>query len=502
MSDTLITIEQELGDLRQRLAGMAQLEHRYAEAEAALKRLAHRDRLLGDSAPLGIVVVDREGNIQGLNRRLRDWLLWPEGLDPEGMNLFTFQPLVDAGVIEDFRRCIASNRTIQQDHTCVARNGQCLQLRFHLGPIADQDGSVTGLMSFVENTTQLKEAQAAAQENEQRYRLLFQSAPTPMVERDASQLKAHIENLQASGIADLKSYFQQNPEEVLRCVGLIRTADCNNAFMELLETQDKEALMANLPQVIMGPELQHMAREMVLLVAQGCFIPEREMTIRTAQGRSKRIIMRAMALAGHETTMARVVLTMVDISARVAAEEALRASEQRFREQALHDNLTGLHNQRYLYHSLPLLIQSARNEKTPLSVIFMDLDNFKRVVDTHGHLNGSRAIQEVAAVVRDTIAAPAYAVAYAGDEFVVVLPDAAGDQATNKASQIGERIKNTVFLSNQGRNVRLQASFGVATFPDHAEDAEALLAAADTALFEIKGTGKGAIGRYTAIRRP
>jgi diguanylate cyclase (GGDEF)-like protein len=129
-------------------------------------------------------------------------------------------------------------------------------------------------------------------------------------------------------------------------------------------------------------------------------------------------------------------------------------------------------------------------------VVFMDLDNFKSVVDAHGHLNGCRAIQEVAATLRAAIDPPAYAVAYAGDEFVAVLPDHDQEQALAKAEQLQASIKASVYLQEQGKNVRLQASCGIATFPTHGDDAEALLNAADTALFEIKGTGKGAIGRY------
>lgn len=499
MTDVETTIENQLATLKDRLAELEHIEQRCVEAETALKNLELRNRLFSDSAPMGLLAVDRQGCIQGLNRKLRNLLPWPPDKDPIGMNLFEFQPLLDAGVIEKFRHCMTQNSTVLYDHSCVDNSGQCLQLRFHLGPVSDNDGWVTGVMAFVENATQLKKAQTAALESEQRYRLLFESAPIAMIERDASQLKAHLKHLQASGVVDLKHYLEQHPDEVLRCVGMIKTTDCNDAFLELLETTDKESLMADLPRVIMGPEFEQMvqmAREMVLVVAQGCSIPERELTIRTSQGRNKRVMMRAMALAGHETTMARVVVSMVDITARVTAEEALRASEQRFREQALHDNLTGLYNQRYLYHSLPLLIQTAGAEKSSLSVIFIDLDNFKHVVDTHGHLNGSRVIQAVAGTIAKTICIPTYAVAYAGDEFVIVMPEADADQAWRKAQEIQNQIKTTRFLEHHEKGVRLDASFGIATFPNHGEDAEALLSAADTALFGIKGTGKGAIGRY------
>jgi len=115
-------------------------------------------------------------------------------------------------------------------------------------------------------------------------------------------------------------------------------------------------------------------------------------------------------------------------------------------------------------------------------------------VDAHGHLNGSQAIREVAATIRESIEEPAYAVAYAGDEFVVVLPGHDKDQAMAKALNIQSRINNSVYLRGQGLAVKLQASFGVATFPDHATDLTGLLASADRALFGVKANGKSAIG--------
>ncbi|MFZ0132047.1 MAG: GGDEF domain-containing protein [Desulfobacterales bacterium] len=124
----------------------------------------------------------------------------------------------------------------------------------------------------------------------------------------------------------------------------------------------------------------------------------------------------------------------------------------------------------------------------------MDLDYFKRVVDTHGHLNGSQAIREVAATIRESLKGPAYAVAYAGDEFVVVLPGCDKEQAEETARVIQRRIDETVYLCGQGLAVNLRASFGIATFPEHAGDLTGLLAAADHALFGVKANGKSAIG--------
>ena len=325
----------------------------------------------------------------------------------------------------------------------------------------------------------MKLAQAAAEESEQRYHLLFHSAPIAMMERDASELKAYLEQLRQSGVSNLSHYLRQNPEEVPRCMSLIKTVDCNDAFYELLEVKDKNVLMTEFPMIALGSEFQRMAEEIILMVAQGTIKREREQTIQTLKGKKKSVLVRALILAGHEDTLSRIVISLVDITKRKKAEETLRASEQRFREQSLRDNLTSLYNQRFLYQSLAGLIETAKNNQAQISLLFMDMDNFKQVVDTHGHLNGSYAIQEVATTISSTLEPPAYAVAYAGDEFVVVLPGLNIDQAASKASQIQSQIKATDYLMRQGKSVQLQASCGIATFPEHAVDVDSLLAAAD-----------------------
>ena len=126
----------------------------------------------------------------------------------------------------------------------------------------------------------------------------------------------------------------------------------------------------------------------------------------------------------------------------------------------------------------------------------MDLDHFKYVVDTYGHLNGSRAIQQVAATIKQSLDDPAYAVAYAGDEFVVVLPGFDQARARQKADEICARMMTTVYLLDQGIEVRLQASFGIATFPEHASDLASLLGRADRELFAMKEERKQDEGRY------
>ncbi|MGD9971905.1 MAG: diguanylate cyclase, partial [Desulfatirhabdiaceae bacterium] len=107
--------------------------------------------------------------------------------------------------------------------------------------------------------------------------------------------------------------------------------------------------------------------------------------------------------------------------AAIAVENMRRYTQ--IHDLSIRDNLTGLFNTRYLYQTLTSLIAERKPTQSPLSLIFMDVDNFKQVVDTYGHLKGSQVLSELAGTIVECIQDPAFGVAYGGDEFVVVLPD-------------------------------------------------------------------------------
>jgi diguanylate cyclase (GGDEF)-like protein len=169
---------------------------------------------------------------------------------------------------------------------------------------------------------------------------------------------------------------------------------------------------------------------------------------------------------------------------------------------ALQDSVTGLYNTRYLYQALETLVTESAAAAVPFSLLFLDIDNFKRVVDTHGHLNGTQVLQEVAAMLRQCVSAPAFGVSYGGDEFVVVLPGLDKRQALHKAEEMRRMLSQTQFLTNRGLQVHIEASFGVATYPEDATDRTGLLALADQAMFDVKRRGKNAVGvSDPALRR-
>jgi diguanylate cyclase (GGDEF)-like protein len=177
--------------------------------------------------------------------------------------------------------------------------------------------------------------------------------------------------------------------------------------------------------------------------------------------------------------------------AAYALENAMRV--QRAEALSVTDDLTQLYNSRYLSQVLRRETKRASRSGRPLSLLFIDLDGFKAINDTHGHLFGSRALVEAAGVIRASARETDMVARFGGDEFALLLPDTGSEGAVAVGERIRDRIADTVFLEGDGLAIRLTASVGVATLPDVAASADSLVQAADKAMYWVKDHGKNGI---------
>jgi len=160
---------------------------------------------------------------------------------------------------------------------------------------------------------------------------------------------------------------------------------------------------------------------------------------------------------------------------------------------SLTDELTRLHNARYLRHFLVNEIRRARRYQTKVGALFLDLDDFKQVNDLHGHLAGSHCLVEVAALLLPSVRDTDCVVRYGGDEFVVILPEAGPEDAAIVAERIRTKIETHRFTGGRRLKISLTVSLGAAVFPDNALSPQQLISCADQAMYAAKAANKNCI---------
>jgi len=157
------------------------------------------------------------------------------------------------------------------------------------------------------------------------------------------------------------------------------------------------------------------------------------------------------------------------------------------------DDATGLYNTRYLNYILEREINQAEGQKRSFAVLFIDADHFKKINDTHGHLVGTKILFELGGVLRKLVRDSDIVFRYGGDEFVAVLSPCDLVTAKTVAERIRATVEQQTFLEADGLNLRFTVSIGVALFPDHAATKQAIIDAADHAMYSSKRATRNSV---------
>ena len=178
--------------------------------------------------------------------------------------------------------------------------------------------------------------------------------------------------------------------------------------------------------------------------------------------------------------------------AAIAIENA--RSVERIQELTITDDCTGLYNARHLYKTLEQEVYRSARFAYEFTVLFIDLDHFKQVNDTHGHLVGSKLLSEIGYLIKAQLRLIDFAFRYGGDEFVIMLPQTNKDAALTVAKRLRDNLRTTPFCSEEGLNLIIKASIGLATYPHDAKTPHDIIRQADEMMYLVKNTTRDNIG--------
>ncbi len=218
-----------------------------------------------------------------------------------------------------------------------------------------------------------------------------------------------------------------------------------------------------------------------------------EYRVRGSDGRYRWLAARGLAIRNRRGVGTLMAGSVSDITARVEHEE-------RVRELALNDQLTGLPNRRSLMERLPAVLAEARRSGEMVAVIFIDLDRFKHVNDSYGHLFGDLLLVEIARRLPVVLRAYDTLIRQGGDELTVLL---SGLSDRQEACHVGQRLLELINqpLDIEGKTLRISASVGIALFPEDGTDSDTLLRSADLAMYSAKAAGGNRLSFFESRMR-
>jgi diguanylate cyclase (GGDEF)-like protein/PAS domain S-box-containing protein len=380
----------------------------------------------------------------------------------------------------------------------IRKDGTLIDVALTLSPIQDRKGRVVGVSSISREITERKQAEEALRQSHaklerQTHRLRLLAEMGEMLQASSTPADAYAVTARfaqtlipaCSGALYVHSVSRDNLEVVLRwgeshpneqdflaadeCWGLRR------GRLHLVEDSQAGLLCRHLAE---PPPACYLCAPMI---AHGETLGLLHMRMSTDNQASwKGAFPGSLELTWPVRTMAeRLALALADMMLR----EALRT-------QSVCDPLTGWYNRRHMQDTLERDIRRASRTKRPLSLLMLDIDNFKEFNDSFGHEAGDVALQNLCQILKALIRSEDVACRYGGDELVIILPDSSAELATQRAEDMRIAVGH-VGLQYQGHLLKpMTLSFGIATFPADGRTSHELLRAADTALFRAKGEGR------------
>jgi diguanylate cyclase (GGDEF)-like protein/PAS domain S-box-containing protein len=345
----------------------------------------------------------------------------------------------------------------------LAKDGTAIPVRVSTAAIRDAKGDITGYVGTYLDLREAREAEQTLHESETRLRAVMESVQTGIVIIDPESHRIVETNSTAASI------IGASKEEIVGSV-------CHSF---ICPAEKGQCPITDLHQTV-----DHSERVLLTATGERCPIIKSVTTVR---------------LGGKVHLLE----SFMDITERKKMEEQLNASlaekevlVKSLHELATHDGLTGLYNHRMFYTLLAEELARARRVTRPVSLLMLDIDHFKRVNDTQGHQAGDAVLKELSELLESEARVIDRVCRYGGEEITIILPEIGLDTAANVAERLRAAVEAQPFDISPDVPLHITVSVGVSSFPAHADGAQALVAAADVALYVAKQGDKNRVITY------
>ena len=358
---------------------------------------------------------------------------------------------IDLGHLERISNGVARETSWEKRYR--KKDGAVVWARVFVTPLDSSETGPTLRIGVIEEITDRKRAEETLRESEEKFRLLIENAPDAIyVHADARFIYLNQEALKLFGV--------QTAEQLIGSPLLTRFhRDHHSTIMERLHDLYQERKKLHIV-------------EQIYIRLDGSSVPVEAHAIPIVYDHKDAAL-----------TFAR------DITERKRAEAALRESEKKYRELSIIDDLTQLYNSRYFYHQLKMEIDRAERYGQPLTLLLLDIDDFKRYNDDFGHIEGDQVLMRLGQVVKRCLRQTDTAYRYGGEEFVALLPMTTSADGAVTAERIRTEFKKENFSPLPDRVVHVTMSIGVAQFGPR-EEMKAFVHRVDKLMYQGKQNGK------------
>ena len=284
--------------------------------------------------------------------------------------------------------------------------------------------------------------------------------------------------------------FENAPEAIVLCDNQGILLRVNKEFTDMFGYQPEDALGRNVDALIAPPDMRDEASSYTTRVISG-----EKLAFETVRMRNDetRIHVSILAIPVYDDSGQSAVYCIYrDITDRKKMEEALRERERMYHELSITDGLTALYNSRYFYQQIESEVMRTNRYGHPLTMLMIDVDDFKDYNDRFGHLDGDNVLRTLGSIIKQNIRDTDSGYRYGGEEFAVILPDTNAQQSVPVAERIRKTFKGVPFTPRPGKTVTVTISIGVSQFMA-GEGLKDFIKRADKNLYHCKKEGKNCI---------